>query len=534
MRLIFPGGLNELQTPSIHECGFGQNFELGLNQTKLIPRAPIDLKGTATNASAVNGFLQLVKRDNSETTLVQSGDTVYLWNGASTFTSKGTVSSNSRLRDTYWSLGDYLIITDIAKATVVKQWDGTTFSTQTTGLGVSLFAKYGVVKDGRVWLANVTTTTDTPHLIVASKFEDPTSYDTSVRGGPQETGGASFATGTEAFFLLSPDLKPINGMVLFYDQLVISTESGRLYRLSGSDASTYKFDEFYAGSAATGSESIANIGNDVIYMRQGGKIDLFSATVESGDVATDDVSRWIPTTTKDLTGAIIAYDQKNQKVFFFVVDKVLVLFKALLGGGGRVVAAGDQMSPWSVYKTAESFNFNTNAAKYMKIPGTQVFTVFIGDSAGRIFDINGTGSGDASSSTIAVLRRTRYIYNGEGADKNGQGGLDLMHKILHGIVQYRRVLTACDLTLSFDWGDEYNVSSSVVTLKGAPTAFTGNYWGDTKYWSGASTYWSSGLAFLQKISDQSFSPTGKGPGFFFSTSLDTSTNFQVDSIDLLT
>lgn len=528
MRLIFPGGLNELQTPSIFECGSGFNFELGLNQTKLIPRAPIDLKGTATNASAIDGFLQLVKRDNSETTLVQAGDTVYLWNGASTFTSKGSVSSNSRLRDVYWSLGDYIIITDVAKATVVKQWDGTTFSTQTTGLGVSLFAKYGVVKDGRVWLANVTTTTDTPHLIVASKFEDPTSYDTSVRGGPEETGGGSFATGTEAFFILSPDLKPINGMVLFYDQLVISTEGGRLYRLSGSDATTYKFEEFYAGSAATGTESIANIGNDVVYLRQGGRIDLFSATVESGDVETDDLSRWIPTTTKDLTGAIIAYDQKNQKVFFFVTDKVLVLFKSL------VSRRLDALSPWSIYKTAQTFGFNTNAAKYMKMPGTQVFTVYIGDSVGRIFDMNGTGSGDASSSTIAVTRRTRYIYNGESGDKNGVGALDLMHKILHGIVQYRRVLTACDLTISFDWGDEYNVSSSVITLKGAPTAFSGNYWGDTKYWSGASTYWSAGLAFLQKISSQTFSPTGKGPGFFCSVSLDTSTNFQVDSVDLLT
>ena len=532
MNVIFPGGLNELQTPSLFECGSGYNFELGLRQTKLVPRKPFDKKGTATNASPINGLLQLVKRNNSETTLVQSGDTVYLWDGASSFTSKGTVSSSSRLRDTYWSLGDYIIITDTAKTTVIKQWDGTTLTTQTTGLGTSLFAKYGVVKDGRVWLANVTTTTDTPHLIIASKFEDPTSYDTSVRGGPVETGGStSFSTGTEAFYILSPDLKPINGMVLFYDQLVISTEGGRLYRLSGSDATTYKFDEFYSGSAATGTESIANIGNDVIYMRQGGRIDLFSATVESGDVATDDISRWIPTTTADLTGALIVYDQKNQKVFFFVADKVLVLFKALIGPRGQPTEL--DLSPWSIYKTQASFGFNTNAAKYMKMPGTQVFSVYFGDSVGNIYDINGTASsGDSATSTIAVLRRTRYIYNGEGGDKTGKGALNLMQSILKGLVQYRRVQTACDVTLSFDWGDEYNVSTSVITLKGAPTAFAGNYWGGGSYWSGASTYWSEGLAFLQKISHQSFSPTGKGPGFFFSVSLDTKTDFQLDSISL--
>src|SRR5688572_11889845 len=99
MRIFFAGGLNEQQTPNILECGEGYNFELGLRQSKLVRRAPFDLKGTATNAAAVNGFLQLVKRDNSETTLVQAGDEVYLWDGAASFTSKGSVSSSARLRD---------------------------------------------------------------------------------------------------------------------------------------------------------------------------------------------------------------------------------------------------------------------------------------------------------------------------------------------------------------------------------------------------------------------------------------------------
>jgi hypothetical protein len=505
------------------ECGFGYNFELGIRQSKLVPRKPFDLKGTSTNTSQINGFLQLVKRDNSETTLVQSGDTVYLWDGGSTWTSKGTVSSSSKLRDTYWSLGDYLVITDISKATVVKKWDGTTFSTLTTGLGTDLYARYGAVKDGRVWLANVKTTTDTPHLIVASKFEDPTSYDTSLRGGPGSQGGGTFATGQEAFYVLSPDLKPINGMTFFFNQLVISTEGGKLFKLTGTSGSTYQFVDFYPGSAAIGTESMANIGNDLIYMRKGGRVDLFSATQESGDVQTDDISAWIPTTIKDLTGAIVTYDQTNQKVFFFITDKVLVLFKELIGG---------EVSPWSVYKTAQTFGFNTNGAKYMKRPGTDIYSVYFGDSAGRVFDMNGSGAGDAGSSSIAVLRRTRYIYDGEGGDKQGKGAINLKNKILNGLVQYRRIENACDVTLGFDWGDEYNVSQSVVSLKGAPTAFAGNYWGGSSYWSGASTYWNEGLAFAQKISSQSFSPTGKGPGFFFSVSLDTTTNFQIDSIDL--
>lgn len=523
MRLHFAGGLNEQQTPHLFECGEGYNFELGLRQSKLVPRKPFDLKGTATNAASINGFMQLVKRNNSETTLVQAGNTVYEWNGSSSFTSRGTVNANSRLRDCYWSLGDYLVIPDITKNTVVKKWDGTTFGTLTTGLGTDLYAKYGVVHQNRVWLANVKTSTDTPHLLVASALDNPESYDTSKRGGPAAEGGGSFSVGTEAFFLLSPDLKPINGMVSFFGNLIISTEGGRLYKLEGTGAATYKFTPYYTGSAATGAESMVDVGNDVIYMKAGGGIDLLSTTQNSGDVAADDLSRWIPDTTEDLTEAITVYDQKMQKVFFFVDGKVLVLFKDLVGA---------ELSPWSVYKTQQTFAFNTEAAKYMKRPGTQEYSVFFGDDAGRVFDLNGTGTGDAGSSNIAVLRKTRYIYDGEGGNNQGRGAIDTKNKVMHGVIQYRRVASACDATLSFDWGDEYNTSSSVIPLKGAPTASAGIYWGGGTYWGAGTAYWSLGGAFARKISNQTFSPTGKGPGFFLSVSLDTTTDFQIDSIDL--
>jgi len=225
-RILFSGGLNENQNPNILEAKAGYNFELGFSQTKFIPRPPFALAGTATNGSSINGLMQLVKRDNSETTLVCAGTVVYKRDGE-TFTSVGSVTSGSLLRDTYWSLGDYLVITDITKTTVVKQWDGTTFGTLTTGLGTSLFARYGIVHRGRVWLFNVKTGTDTPHLMVASQFETPTSYDVAKRAKD-----ATFTTGNEAFYMLTPDLKPINGVAVFHNQLIISTEDGQIGRAS--------------------------------------------------------------------------------------------------------------------------------------------------------------------------------------------------------------------------------------------------------------------------------------------------------------
>ncbi|GAG26914.1 unnamed protein product, partial [marine sediment metagenome] len=225
------------------------------------------------------------------------------------------------LRDTYWSLDDHLVITDLRKLTPLLNWDGTdatrhkanlgagvttnntditespagtytvlsaahgldlgdlaiiagddntalngewevtndvsagawaftadpgkgdTASNGTTEKSVELFAKYSIVHNNRLWLFNVKTDgDDNPHMILASEFEDPESFDTVNRSG--------VATGNAAFFTLTPDLKEINGVALFNRQLIISTHDGRLHRLSGLDAADYQFTTYFAGSAA--------------------------------------------------------------------------------------------------------------------------------------------------------------------------------------------------------------------------------------------------------------------------------------------
>ena len=124
----------------------------------------------------------------------------------------------------------------------------------TADLGVELKAKYSIVKDHRLWLFNVKTdSTDNPHLIAASKFEDIENFDTSSRGKSQDS--SSTVTGSDPFILLTPDLRPINGVALFFDEIIISTEGGALYRLTGSDPTDYNFVDYYNGSAATGSSS---------------------------------------------------------------------------------------------------------------------------------------------------------------------------------------------------------------------------------------------------------------------------------------
>lgn len=523
MKLYFGGGINENQYPTLVEAATDSfNFDLAKDSTKLIPRAPFDKKATMPNAANVLGFMQLVKRDDTETTLVQAGATVYKWNGASTTTNVGTVTSTSELRDTTWPLGDYLVMTDLKKLTIVKKWDGTTFGDMTTGLGSAFYAKYSLVWRGRVWYFNCTTgTTDLPHMLVGSKFEDPTVLDTTLRAS-----STSFSAtgGNEAFYMLTPDLRPINGATLFYDQLVVSTDGGKLFVVTGTDVTNYKLQEFYPKSNAIGPESMVAAGDDLYYMKQGGAVESLKSTQRFGDVETDDLSRFILSTISGLTSCRAVYDQARQKILFFVSGKILVLFKDILYDGALVDDKGtkQKVSPWSVYKTQLTAGLNPNAAKYLRVPGGSTYTVYFGDSTGNVYDLNGTGtSGDAGSSAIQCVRKTRVV--------DGRDGLKGMNHITKGTVEYVRT-NQVSLSIAQDWSDEYSTATASVTLGGATAAQVGAYFGGAIYFGGAS-YFSQGFAFAQRVSHKNFSNVGKGPGCTITVSTESNLSYQVNNID---
>lgn len=505
--LTFEGGLNEqdISLVSPQDCISGYNFELGSLNSHFNPRKPFDKLGTATNAASINGLVQLIKNDNTETTLVQSGDTVYLWDGAATFTSKGTVASGSKLRGTTWVLGGYSVITDVSLSTIVKKWDGTTFGDLTTGLGAALYAKYGIVHLGRVWLFNVIAGSTTPHLLVASAYENPQSYDTAQRA---VTG--TFATGSEAFYMLTPDLRPINGVDLFYGELIISTEGGRLWKLAGTSPSTFSWTSYYAGSSAIGTETLKNIGDDVVYMKKDGVIESVRSTADFGDVKTDDLSRWIRTTVAGLTSCQTIYDQSRQKVYFFAgSNKLLVLFKEMLG---------TKFSPWSVYKTSHTSSFSTNAAAYIKQPGGSNYYVYWGDSIGNIYQMEGTGgSGDSATASIETNRKSCYIDDIEGLDTDLQR--------LRGRIEYRRIAD-CDLLMDFEWADDYAINRCTVPLEGPSVGDSSSYFGGSAYFGGL-YYFNTGFQLSQRTSSKGFSPVGRGPGFYISLTVQSTQLFDV-------
>lgn len=521
----FPWGLNENLDQDLGEASAGYNFELAYGQTSFVPRAPFDLAGTAPNGGTITSLMQLVTRANAQSTLVAAGATVYEWDGGSGWTSKGTVAAPALLRDAYWALTDISIITDISLNNPVKQWDGTTFSTLTTGLGSALYAKYAIVFLNRVWLFNIKSGSSTfPHMILACAFENPNLFDPTTRGGPTTVGGGTFSTGLEAFYLFVPDLKPINGVCLFANQLIISTDTGRMWNLQGTDSETFQFVDFYDNSPSVGQENVVTIGNDVVFARQGGAIALISATQNYGNVFTGNLSSWIPMSTANLNGfSQIVYDVLNQKVLFFTnVGKVLVLYKNLLAQDRFQVLGGK--SPWSVYTTLDASDFVTQAARFMQIPGTTNYSVFWGDNTGRVFNMYGTGTnGDAGSSVIQALRTSRHI------------GDDILNpwpwtqENIGGHIKYRRNQQT-SLTLSLVWDEEYSQTQQTVTLQGQSGANSAAYFGGNFYYNGTS-YYNQGFQFANYRSSINVDPGGKGPGFTATVSASSLAPFEVTSID---
>jgi hypothetical protein len=523
-RLVCPFGLNENPDPDIGECTQGYNFDIALDQAWFTPRDPFDLKGTAPNNGSVTGIMQLVTRVGTQTTLICAGNKIYLWDGANSWTEKSTVPTGSLLRDIFWPLGDYSLITDVSLQNVLLKWDGTNITNAPTGLGgTPLYAKYGLVHQNRVWLFNVTSNTSTPHLIVASTFEDPTNFNLTNRGGPTAYGGAAFSTGLEPFYMTTPDLRPINGVALFQNTLLISTDKGRMFQLIGSNSKDFQWIDFFDGSPSVGHESVANIGNDVVFMRSGGHINLMSSTQTFGNARTDELTRWLRQTIANLYGASqIIYDIANQKILFFIPGKVMVLFKDFISADRFQLR--DAKSPWSIYTTQHPNGLNTQAAKYMLIPNTTNFSVYWGDVYGNVFDLNGqSAGGDANTYPIMYYRRSRHI-----GPELFQGQWPWMEKNLEGSLEYRRI-GPCQINLNFDWDDEYNSALTTLSLKGPASGDTAPYFGGNFYYNDI-VYFNQGFVSSQRVSDSDFSPSGKGPGFYLSVQSTTTSGFQIDSI----
>ncbi len=504
--VLFGGGRNtKARTADIkpEECAEGENFDLSLSDSGFTRRKAFDLAGTAPNAGDIRGYAQLKKQDGTISTLIQAAGNVYEWDGASTFTLQGTCNSASQLRGSPYThnftLDQFVIITDLAKATVVKKWDGTTYGNLAHNLGGDFFAKYCLVDNERALYANVTSGTDTPHVLVGSAGSDAENLTVSNRP-------STSLSALDPWFLPVQDLKPFNGLEEGFGFVVMSTEEGRIWKLTGSTAKDFAMESQYLGSASTGDEGIANVGNDVVYGRAGA-IEALSGVQEYGDTEADDISRWIQPDIDTVTSWTIVYDRKLQRVFCLPsgVGEIHVYHKGL---------SNSELSPWSKWTTSHTVNFEPTTIWQMKHPTDKTDTVYMGDSSGNIYQFDGTGGQDGGSADVASYRTSGLV----------KTTLSQMNTVT-GWVDYEKKTGASTLNVTFEWGGTTLFDQAIsLTLpaQDSPAVYGGSvYYGGTFYY---------GAQFERRLSRQTYSAAGQSTEFQVKTEITGSSDFRIDEL----
>ena len=405
----FGGGLHTrafAQDINEQECASGQNFQLDPQDRSFKRREPLDLVGTTPNAAEVRGFATLLKADGSVSFLVQAGTTVYDWDGASTFTSKGTVAATAKLRgrlEHNWQLTDHVIITDVNLVQPVMEYDGTTLqnisflSTPSTAWTGDFMARYCTIVDERAIFSNIEDNgTAFPHMIIGAKRGDY--YTLSVSDRP-----ADALNDEDPFFLVQPDNRYINGMVEAFGIVAFSSRKGSIYKLTGSTAKDYAMDSLHPGSGASGDETFTFAGNDIIYGREG-RIESLISTDKFGDTDADDLSTDIFDQIKTYDEWTIVYNSRTQRIYCFPVgeSECWVYHKSM---------AATDLSPWAKWTTLHDFGFAPTAVMNMYDPVDGLEHVFAGAN-GNIYRLEGTGTDDNGSNIIS--NRKSKLFKVEG------------------------------------------------------------------------------------------------------------------------
>lgn len=496
------------------EAAGGQNFLLDVRNAELVNRKPFDLVTTAPNDSSINGGGSFKQSDGTVKAFFQAGNTVYEFDGSSLDASPvlDTVNANAKLRAHWrthaWTLDDKVIITDLSLNEVIKDWDGTTWAdttfTDQSGAGFgNFFSKYVSVNNDRAVYSNVKTNTATPHLIVGSELED---YDQiTVTNRPSSAQATS-----DPFFITSPDLKPINGHVEAFGTTIFSTESGQLFNLSGSSAQDFSIDTFYAGSAAQGDESLAYIGNDIVYGRAG-RVESLRDTERFGDSEADDLTLEIQDQIESYTGWTSVYNSRLNRVYLFPTGQSEVwAFQTGMRGSG--------VSPWMRWRTQHPLAFQPTFVMSMLDPSDSLEYVFMGDSSGNIFRLEGTGtSGDGGTSNIEVQWLSKLF----------TAQLDAQVHEIEGWIKYRKSSDAASVTLQLEYAGERVYDQPIIVV--IPASTSGVHYSNSKYYNNSEHY---GIANIGRLTRQLIRIPGGSNEFQLRVVVEGTGSFNINEVGL--
>lgn len=393
----------------------------------------------------------------------------------------GTVNASAKLRGHWrahsWELDAVLLISDLALLEVVKQWggDGTTWanvaflSAPSVSFG-AFYCKYINVAAERAMYSNIRDAGGTfGHMMVGSLRSD---YKTiSVSNRP-----SSALSAADPFFLLTPDLRKINGFVSSFGTNVLSTDQGRIFNLTGDSSVDFAFAEFYPCSAASGQESLAYIGNDVIYGRQG-RIESVRDTDRFGDTEADDLTLGIADQVRGYTGWRTVFNSRLNRVYLFPdsVSEVWVFDTAMQGG---------KQSQWMRWRTSHALAFQPTFVMSMLDPVDGLEYVFMGDSTGKVYRLEGTGVlGDGGTTSIQTVWVSKLF------------SLPLSARMsqIEGYVKYRKG-AAAEIAIQLEYAGETVFDEEIIVTIPATTA--GGYYSGGYYYTNGNYY---GTAFLRRM-----------------------------------
>lgn len=510
----FGGGLHTRATEDEidpREAADGFNFDLDFENRELRNRAPFDLIGTVPNAAEIRGGGSMIAADGTVTMLIQAGDTVYAWDGATAFTSKGTVDASAKLRghwaSHYWSLDDLLILTDLNLVEKVKSWNGSALSTisfvktDASAFG-NFYAKYCSVTTERVVFAGCRDLTTNKHMIVGSKVE---TYDTiSVSNKPSSGLGVD-----DPFYMLTPDLRAINGFVQSFGTSIVSTEKGRIFQITGSSAQDFAVSDFYAGSYASGEESMIYIGNDVIYGRPG-RIESVRDTNRFGDAEADDLTAKVADSVENYNTWRSVFNSRLNRVYVFPDDasEVWVFDTAVRDAGG--------VSPWMRWVTDHPLAFQPTFVMSMIDPGDGLEYVFMGDSSGNLYRLEGSGDrGDGGAYDISMEFQSKML----------SAPVDAQLSNIEGWVKYRKGdASEVDIIMEFAGTGIFSHSLTI----SIPEVEGRRYWGDVVYYGDGTVYGTK----QGKLARQPFFSAGQSNDFQIRVRCTGLTTLQLSEIGL--
>lgn len=432
--LTFGGGVNTRKTQfdlNPAEAEELVNMRLDIDRNSLTPRPPFvkmaDLDDNSLGVPSVSGqkvisIIPYPPRGNdfySSAFLVQmSGGKILLccmfsynqkWQ---TFDTGHTVNTDAILSggyESYSSLDDRLIITDITKTERVRwvrvnvtnggftvDWDTLPHNLSAT----DFFAAHCFIERERAWFADIKTvgsggTSDTPHMVVGSAVADVTTLSISDR--PSSAIGVG-----DPFFLLSPDLKQVEGMISTFSSVLIATQRGKTFILSGSTSEDFYFTPFFPGSGVENKQSMAYAGNDILLYREG-KIDTLAGIEAFGDVQNDDLTRPIAPELlgkppKDPDGfPVVAFDSS---LFFHTAEQTIHLcrqgdpgmwvnhksFRDQQAKDVSLLRQGDPVSGWVRWEdddVLDTFSSNAPAVPVLKNASLFIYNNKAGFNSGR-------------------------------------------------------------------------------------------------------------------------------------------------------